>query len=1499
MGPAGSGKTFVALHLMLQVLSSDPSAHILFVVTNTALAYFVAKWVWVRVSTKQGSREADAQRVLNQFHVLYGAALLKRASFEITGGLLTLKAPSETQPEIQPSFSLVVVDEAHDLIDGAAEKIAKHTKGSASSVPRLLLSDVSQACASTADAADVMSNLPAREGEWGERKVVLNEVVRCTKRIVEGARAFQTNDGDAVTICHHSADGPPLKVMLLSGKSNATRSEQYVLKVVEALAFLAGRLPGFNFHDRVTIIAPNSKFIEDIKPALEARVAIAFSDRTFHFTDATAASRSVAMGVCSRGAVAMQQSIVLDTMDNFNGLERLIVIAVDLDSPINLGAAAETRSQLYRAITRAQMMVVVVNEVLRGGWLEFLTCVKYNEENDFDMAQELRRNVKGKARRTVEEEAIRREHAEAMARQQKQELEQEREQQQGGNVEEKQATEVQEPQDEEGVEEGKQREEEWDQEEGEQEEGQLEEGQLEEQEQEKKEEEHKQEEVKWVGSTVWDTSTDQTAGTKGRSLDEIRDNGFMPFNGSSLAVAATSDEQFAEVDEVKFNAPPAPPVSQPGGSETNVNAALARCLQQVISEISAELAKSSHVWGFESSLLNPRFLAKRENGEILRVCECAKQLYYSKGTAGGTFEGGARCVTSLREVPRVQEILGCTSVETYICKSWAQHCREDHFFQSFRFDIGVRFKNGDASNACTGVQATCADVPLDLDVYCQTQEVKDTLFRRFYLAKNMSMVVPAAGDDNIKIQGGASKKLLGALVDRCYTSATFYSRFWVGNEQFAGTLRRGEFILAKLTSLIVEGKLAQEPLFEAVLDYIDECEPNQVSHATLAQKAGLSADEDADSWVPDAFLEPEKELRKQFLIAKIQQVQDRMLHCLSLFVGKHLERAYPTSAECPGGFLDVVRKGRWSGLFPQSSNVGEWDEYQMVKVCMRDLVDSDRPYCCNLFAWLRAGDGEKFFRLKHSLCILFAIRNHRAHTSPYLRPRAFIRYIVSIEKLLGLLVEGVTAPHGFGDTEFEQGWREALVWFADLRHQAIAVFRTDRAPMLNSSATDQIPRVSEVGTAGRSGELAPSAMREIRVSPLSLVSARENIILQAEAELAGAKAKTKFLAELPKEGSNFEASSRFQIQAEGELAGARAKLEVLRRAPLGGSEEQTFFRFLRVYHNVLPLAEEHLFRRLWIDRYPQQNPDGSFKYGWSDAMGAVFVDGSAFEEHVQLPGTFTVTHTKSVIIIATNESAKLVQNAPAALVTGSTYRAKVARSSGPAQTFDGSELRFDGCANKLDVSEDLTSSLSAGGWIRVGGEDVRVKEVKCTAYEKCVKLEERSFRGSAGTFAAVARLKRDVEPAMQHSGRAIERHVLKKLRQGDLTQWDSTAYFTALCGCTHRLLPAPMTEAQYQAITAAAAAPVSAAEEQAYRLDRIRIIRNIDDGHKPRAMMSATRFTEVIAEAKHFVCAFVCDDSTRRDQLLAQLVTIENEELQMGGQETVVDVVDQVVGVSA
>jgi hypothetical protein len=80
---------------------------------------------------------------------------------------------------------------------------------------------------------------------------------------------------------------------------------------------------------------------------------------------------------------------VLDTLESFDGMERLFVMAVGLDSVrTTVGCCG-----IYRAITRAHMFVCVVQEHLEGGWLEFTANVKLNK-GDFDATTEKARVVR-------------------------------------------------------------------------------------------------------------------------------------------------------------------------------------------------------------------------------------------------------------------------------------------------------------------------------------------------------------------------------------------------------------------------------------------------------------------------------------------------------------------------------------------------------------------------------------------------------------------------------------------------------------------------------------------------------------------------------------------------------------------------------------------------------------------------------------------------------------------------------------------------------------------------------------------------------------------------------------------------------------------------------------------------------------------------------------------------------------------------------------------------
>jgi hypothetical protein len=70
------------------------------------------------------------------------------------------------------------------------------------------------------------------------------------------------------------------------------------------------------------------------------------------------------------------ECLVVDKVANLDWLERLMVFVVGFDEVPGMASqgkeAMHCRSAIYRAITRAIMYVVIINELLPGGMLEFL-----------------------------------------------------------------------------------------------------------------------------------------------------------------------------------------------------------------------------------------------------------------------------------------------------------------------------------------------------------------------------------------------------------------------------------------------------------------------------------------------------------------------------------------------------------------------------------------------------------------------------------------------------------------------------------------------------------------------------------------------------------------------------------------------------------------------------------------------------------------------------------------------------------------------------------------------------------------------------------------------------------------------------------------------------------------------------------------------------------------------------------------------------------------------
>jgi hypothetical protein len=213
----------------------------------------------------------------------------------------------------------------------------------------------------------------------------LSEVVRSTKRIVAGAAAFQLEAGrKAATSTHGASAGPPLVARIFTFSEGDDKGEVYAREVVEALAAIRRQLVDLeDLDDRVAVVGPDEAFIERLREPL----ARALGTR-FELVDAATASAVLPRAETEARAADAKQLLVVDSVDNMDGLERLVVICVGLDHVIDRGAGVlETRSRLYRAMTRAQLAVAVVNEVLPGGWLEFLGRVELSADAFDDAAE--------------------------------------------------------------------------------------------------------------------------------------------------------------------------------------------------------------------------------------------------------------------------------------------------------------------------------------------------------------------------------------------------------------------------------------------------------------------------------------------------------------------------------------------------------------------------------------------------------------------------------------------------------------------------------------------------------------------------------------------------------------------------------------------------------------------------------------------------------------------------------------------------------------------------------------------------------------------------------------------------------------------------------------------------------------------------------------------------------------------------------------------------------
>jgi hypothetical protein len=389
---AGAGKTFIALHIMQELLLRDKEdvVRVLFVASNKAMALFVAKWLFVRIKESEDIEMAFER--LDLFFPEDGKfpdGVVYRVEEDTDEDMLKLNCKQRETPS---QYNLVICDEAHNIFKdkvlstGLQPLLSDH-------VSRLiLLSDISQAD---------KSRITYPRG-WDFLLVELEEVVRSTRRIMTGAMYYQRVKGESnKTKCLHCVDGLPIPSYLFRMPEDASMENDIFFKLYAERTTNAIKeqvlenFPGLSLDNRLAILVPDEppdfkdRFLPHLQLALDALVELG----PVEVVDAVQATCMI--DTYNRGnrrvVQIKKQRIICDTINEFDGLERLIVVMVAMDRE---GAAVpsdqhtqEVRSRIYRALTRAHMLVCIVNEYVRKGWIEFHTLINY-DESKFDNQKE-------------------------------------------------------------------------------------------------------------------------------------------------------------------------------------------------------------------------------------------------------------------------------------------------------------------------------------------------------------------------------------------------------------------------------------------------------------------------------------------------------------------------------------------------------------------------------------------------------------------------------------------------------------------------------------------------------------------------------------------------------------------------------------------------------------------------------------------------------------------------------------------------------------------------------------------------------------------------------------------------------------------------------------------------------------------------------------------------------------------------------------------------------
>ena len=361
---AGAGKTFLAVKMVIETLKNT-AGQILFIAPSLPLCFYFIRWL-----VRRGVHEKIFLESLLDRVVILTPADTNFMKLAINKEGRLVGSPSSTLS--QSTFDLTVVDEGHDIFK-QPDVLKSGLLSKVNTNKWLLLSNLSQ---SSVDKPTFPANMT--EGR-------LTEVVRCTKRIVAGAAAFHATADDKEGLGSLCPDGPPIKTFLFEANTADAVKDygKYVEHTISAIRFIVHSYPSLSLHHRLALLIPDDDFRKEFHSKLDPALRIEFRNRKFGFTTFEDSMSVLPLDLLAERLEHKdhEEVIILDTVEHAKGLEQLFVICVDLDSKISDSEFdVATRARIYQGLTRAQLHAVVVNQVVKGGWLEFLGLIESQVE---------------------------------------------------------------------------------------------------------------------------------------------------------------------------------------------------------------------------------------------------------------------------------------------------------------------------------------------------------------------------------------------------------------------------------------------------------------------------------------------------------------------------------------------------------------------------------------------------------------------------------------------------------------------------------------------------------------------------------------------------------------------------------------------------------------------------------------------------------------------------------------------------------------------------------------------------------------------------------------------------------------------------------------------------------------------------------------------------------------------------------------------------------------